>query len=1020
MEKSRFHNQGQLLIGIIFVIVVAGLITGGLYFYLAKQMSEPIEPPEPIKCLDHNDCKENEVCDSNTCQIIICDYCKYVENRQCKNYECCSDVDCDDKNSETIDKCLNPLTKDSKCEYEVIQRCDDNTIYSECSSIKPIYCENGNLIDKCSSCGCPAGQQCQADESCVTPTFSVSLSVDPSSGNAPLDIELTAQVSGIDTGPANYIFYCDRSDAGTDVMPGYNNRIDYVFTSSYTDVCNYPSEGTYTAKVIVERGGLTTEDRVTINVATLQCTSGSCCDTSTNTFRPSTYQCQNNVNVEYGCPWGSDLGDDVGIKYQDRYCSGISANCDGSLQWDDWSVYDDCTSNEACSEGVCTALICADGTSYNQCSTNQPLYCQNGILINNCSTCGCSSGQQCQADESCITPAFSLSVGPNSGTVTEGDSISTTVTVDSMGGFAQTVDFSFDLPPGTTGSLSPTSCESPCSSTMTINAFADGIPLEGTYDITVTGASGTLTKTAIYTLAIIHPFFFDLSVSSVAPTSVIQGNSVSVPIDITLISGTSESVGFSASAEPIMVDLTVDISFSPTSCNPTCSSTMTIMTSPDTPAGTFPITVTALTRTVTYNLTVTEATLSLVANPGFESGSGGMPTGWTINQWGGNGPSSFEWISDGSTVRSGVGSAKITSSVPNDAMWIQNVSVEPYNSYLFKGWIKTENVVLSDTPGGWSTGANLSVYLSFNRSPGIWGTQDWIEESLFFCSIASDTVTVAARIGYSWSLVTGTVFFDDMSFEKLDPPFGGQHVVICFLPEHRSLLTDPNSWLQKLDDAYLALHNLTGQTPYNGDKILIQEIVNYAGGLMIAGNPILWLGDYVPDALEAINTQNDLSFGPIHELSHDFDLDALSQHYAGGSPINSEHWANFKLTYVADVLSNTYPTATFYQSPVGYVPIGEFSYQYFVEGYALPWIDSSRTDWQNMSGDAYTGLLYLLKEDIGWEPFRQTFRDFATLTESPPATDLEKVELFAHLLSGNAGVDLTPQFVSWGFPISPP
>jgi hypothetical protein len=410
-----------------------------------------------------------------------------------------------------------------------------------------------------------------------------------------------------------------------------------------------------------------------------------------------------------------------------------------------------------------------------------------------------------------------------------------------------------------------------------------------------------------------------------------------------------------------------------------------------------------------------EAAGNLITNPGFESGSGNMPAGWERGFWNEQ-RSSWEWISDGSTVRSGIGSAKITSSEPNDASWIQDVSVEPYSSYLFKSWIKTEDVVLSDPPGGWSTGANLSVYLSRNRSPGIWETQDWTEESLFFCSIASNTVTVAARIGYNWSLVTGTVYFDDMSLEERDPPFRGQHVVVCFLPEHRSLLTDPNGWLQKLDDAYLALQDLTGETPYGGDKILIQEVVNYAGGLMIAGNPILWFGDYVPGALNAINDYNDLSFGPIHELSHDFDV--YGSYYAGGGPINPEHWGNFKLTYVADTLSSVYPTATFYHSSQGYLPIGEFSYQYFVVEFAQPWMDAGRTDWENMNNDVYTGLLYLLKEDIGWKPFKQTFRDYEALTEPPPATDLEKVEFFAHLLSANAGEDVTPYFQSWGFPIS--
>lgn len=165
----------------------------------------------------------------------------------------------------------------------------------------------------------------------VAPSLSVSLSANPSSGIAPLNVELTAQVSGITTGPANYIFYCNRSDPGTDIVPGYNKRVNYVFSSSYTDVCNYLSPGNYTAKVIVERGGLAAENRVTINVASGQC---------------------------------------------------------------------------------------SDGTLYGQCSTVKPKYCDNGTLINKCSLCGCPSGQQCQADGSCIilpTLSVSLSANPSSG-----------------------------------------------------------------------------------------------------------------------------------------------------------------------------------------------------------------------------------------------------------------------------------------------------------------------------------------------------------------------------------------------------------------------------------------------------------------------------------------------------------------------------------------------------------------------------------------------------------------------------
>ncbi|KYK25975.1 hypothetical protein AYK26_01705 [Euryarchaeota archaeon SM23-78] len=45
-------------------------------------------------------------------------------------------------------------------------RCSDWTIYGQCSFTKPKYCDNGNLVDDCNTCGCPYGHDCQANGSC--------------------------------------------------------------------------------------------------------------------------------------------------------------------------------------------------------------------------------------------------------------------------------------------------------------------------------------------------------------------------------------------------------------------------------------------------------------------------------------------------------------------------------------------------------------------------------------------------------------------------------------------------------------------------------------------------------------------------------------------------------------------------------------------------------------------------------------------------------------------------------------
>ena len=46
--------------------------------------------------------------------------------------------------------------------------CNDGTPHEQCSSTRPIYCEQGELIDNCSACGCPVGQSsCREDGSCI-------------------------------------------------------------------------------------------------------------------------------------------------------------------------------------------------------------------------------------------------------------------------------------------------------------------------------------------------------------------------------------------------------------------------------------------------------------------------------------------------------------------------------------------------------------------------------------------------------------------------------------------------------------------------------------------------------------------------------------------------------------------------------------------------------------------------------------------------------------------------------------
>jgi len=93
--------------------------------------------------------------------------------------------------------------------------------------------------------------------------LSVNLSADPSSGSAPLNgVDLTATVvSGSVTGDITYHFDCTND--------GSWERTITTSATSYTatDLCNYSSAGSYTASVLVERGGLSFKGTAGITVS---------------------------------------------------------------------------------------------------------------------------------------------------------------------------------------------------------------------------------------------------------------------------------------------------------------------------------------------------------------------------------------------------------------------------------------------------------------------------------------------------------------------------------------------------------------------------------------------------------------------------------------------------------------------------------------------------------------------------------------------------------------------------------
>ncbi|MFH0852052.1 MAG: hypothetical protein V1845_00375 [bacterium] len=120
-------------------------------------------------------------------------------------------------------------------------------------------CGGGTQSRTCTRTDCstyPETQVCNT-QAC---TLSASLTANPASGLAPLSSNLTATVSGTAFGTTNYTFWkncnstCSTVQSCTTACGNYDAKYDGRPETSYSSTVSYASGGSYTPKVVVERG----------------------------------------------------------------------------------------------------------------------------------------------------------------------------------------------------------------------------------------------------------------------------------------------------------------------------------------------------------------------------------------------------------------------------------------------------------------------------------------------------------------------------------------------------------------------------------------------------------------------------------------------------------------------------------------------------------------------------------------------------------------------------------------------
>lgn len=212
-------------------------------------------------------------------------------------------------------------------------------------------------------------------------------------------------------------------------------------------------------------------------------------------------------------------------------------------------------------------------------------------------------------------PNYSLTTTPSSFSFQTGASGTSTIGATATGGFTSSIALSIASPIGLACSLSLPSITPGTTSTLSCSSTT-----VGSYTVTVTGVSGTLTRTATVQVQVTAPVQPDYSITT-NPSSISfqTGGSGSSTIGITGLGGFTGSVSLSVPAVT-GVTCTLVASLSPGQTSPLSCSSSTV--------GTYTVTINGVSGTITHSATVQVQVTNIPPPSGNFGSCTSLPQGW--------------------------------------------------------------------------------------------------------------------------------------------------------------------------------------------------------------------------------------------------------------------------------------------------------------------------------------------------------------------------------------------------------